>query len=81
MSSEDEVIITRFEYQTLVGYITEEDGSLTKIFEGKALLADGSSRIMYGVLKRDDIMIKWNYSKNQKKPKIDRDPLGIKVKD
>jgi len=80
-SGKKDVRLTRFDYQELIGYQTDGSGKITaKVFEGKGVFTDGSSRILYGIYEEGADSIKWNYSPNQIKPHIDTDEMGIKIK-
>jgi len=76
-----EIVLTRFEYQNLLGYQTDKADNITaKVFEAKGIFSDGSSRILYGIYKIGADSIEWDLSLAPTKPPIDRDNMGIKVK-
>ena len=81
MPTEEKVIVARFEYQELLGFRNDEDDNPTiKIFEAKAVLEDGSTRIVYGIKDSKSNVIEWDFSANQKQPEIDRDSFGIIIR-
>lgn len=81
LPTSDGKIVTRFEYQILLGYQIDSLGKWsTKVYEGKVVFLDGSTRIVYGILKEGDDWVDWNYSPNQSKPSIDVDNIGLRVK-
>jgi len=80
MTLDDELFVTRFASQTLLGYRAGDDGNiLAKVFEGVAELSDRSTRTIYGILEEGSLAIGWDYSETQEKPFFNRDPLGIQI--
>jgi hypothetical protein len=78
---DNELKITKFASQTLLGYRTDAEGNtLTKIFEGVVILSDQSTRTIYGIIDESSLMISWDFSEIQEKPLFNRDPLGIEIK-
>ncbi len=81
MGHSEDKIVTRFEYQKLLGYQIDSEGKWsTKVYVGNAVFLDGSTRIVYGILKKGDDWVDWNYSPDQTPPTIDIDNVGIRVK-
>jgi hypothetical protein len=83
---EEKRVITRFEYQRLLGYQVNQDGEPSyKVFEAKAIFSDGTTEIIYGRLKMGrgnepgDMIIQWDFSRNQEQPKIQKNAWGIDV--
>ena len=80
MAPDNELKITKFASQTLLGYRTDSEGkTLAKIFEGVIELSDQSTRTIYGIIEEDSLMISWDFSGTQDKPSFNQNPLGIEI--
>jgi len=80
VTPDNEIKITKFASQTLLGYRTDAEGNiLAKIFEGVVILSDQSTRTIYGIIEEESLMISWDFSGTQEKPSFNRDHLGINI--
>ena len=80
VTPENELKITKFVSQTLLGYRTDTEGNtIAKVFEGVVELSDKSTRTIYGIIDEGVLMICWDFSETQEKPSFNRDPLGIEI--
>ena len=80
MSSEEKLSITRFASQQLLGYQTDEAGKMiAQVFEGVAVLQDGSHRTIYGIHFEGSSSIDWDFTGTKEQPPIDLDRFGIKI--
>ena len=81
MSPEEKLPITRFASQQLLGYQIDATGKMiAQVFEGVAVLLDGSQRTIYGIHHEGSPSIDWDFAGTKEKPSIDLDRFGIKIK-
>jgi hypothetical protein len=78
-----EVYVTRFIYQKLIGYQCDGTGNFkNKVYEAKVSLSDGSTKILYGIKTYSSSdNVDWLEYIDKPKPLIHRDSLGIWVVD
>ena len=53
---------------------------IAQVFEGIAILTDGSQRTIYGIHYEGSPLIDWDLTGTKEQPPIDLDRFGIKIK-